>query len=959
MPFNKGVAHPEQSSGSEYAEWLKGHHRIVESGEPKAAYNVFIVETQPVFVKDRKYSVTVAVPSGPAVLTFDLSFRSVKDLAVTVYVTVPLLPPTKLGHIEGNVDKGITLNVSQPNLCEGRFIFYNEEGNVFVERSVTILGKEYGGDIELLTNPSLEMVRGSPGRNDSGDGAFLCLPLIKPTISAPMRVVCVELPTIASRWCWGSSSVPLQLAPKLDAQNGANGNEGDMRRSGSDKSFEILDDCGPEERPSTPNEDSFHATSHLATSLLDPTHSFQADLAQPTNTHPDQQARPRWQPQFAPLALINRAFFRATSKALWHKMDRLSPIFTLLPWFRGGSFQPIQVPEIVSSTTWERFNYYAPLIHRLDIHHQPDVSIPPSWLLQVLTFPGRPDPLFPCLEVISISPMALSERVQSLLFILLGPSLRTLAIGFNSSLPVLTHIPPDWTHVLQGTSGDTSDALQTFLAVVPRLAFSSPQLLTLRYCGPVSNHFFLHISALKSLAGLALTLTSVQEVSALYQLRDLALLEALAIVAPSLTGSGAASALSEASEIQGVPKGSEDCFPYLHTLRVEAREHAHLTIWQCLKPRKLQCLSLFITGTGEVRPYHLLLGLYLRRNPELEVLHVEFIEVMSTDVLLSPDPWPPATSWAKESAEKALVSCVHLSQVAFTNIPHKLSRATFSLLRNSIPSWPKLKELGLRTRLSEVPGLANTTAAHQFPGLTFLTEEIWVVCPRLESLEFPFSMKQILEDQAQHSYQDVEQPIDHGAHHERYPQGHPLQRLIFNTEHVAGLGWQSSIGIAMLLQFYFPHLAVVGGSVAHVWPPIESLVKSYQVVRRQTIFKCKGNEGSQYCGPSESGISILTLSGGFRCLGDLCDSFVVTPINGEMVLAPFTPLYICSVYFLWALSFFFNFSYQLVLHCLRFAAAAAPNTEYQMPPPIATGADQECPRGERRRSRAECRDVPP
>ncbi|KAJ3507203.1 hypothetical protein NMY22_g17002 [Coprinellus aureogranulatus] len=173
MPFNKGVAHPEQSSGSEYAEWLKGHHRIVESGEPKAAYNVFIVETQPVFVKDRKYSVTVAVPSGPAVLTFDLSFRSVKDLAVTVYVTVPLLPPTKLGHIEGNVDKGITLNVSQPNLCEGRFIFYNEEGNVFVERSVTILGKEYGGDIELLTNPSLEMIRGSLERHDSGDGAFL------------------------------------------------------------------------------------------------------------------------------------------------------------------------------------------------------------------------------------------------------------------------------------------------------------------------------------------------------------------------------------------------------------------------------------------------------------------------------------------------------------------------------------------------------------------------------------------------------------------------------------------------------------------------------------------------------------------------------------------------------------------------------------------------------------------
>ncbi|TEB33588.1 hypothetical protein FA13DRAFT_1789997 [Coprinellus micaceus] len=151
-------ARPSQrSSSSNHADWLQGHHKTVKP-EESDPYDVFIVETQPVFaVKDRKYSVTVSVPSGPVVLMFDLAFQSAKDLSVIAYVTVPLLPTIKLGQAEGNVDKGIGLDVNEPGICEGRLQFYNEDEGpnkyVMVERQLTILGKEFNDDIQLVINP--------------------------------------------------------------------------------------------------------------------------------------------------------------------------------------------------------------------------------------------------------------------------------------------------------------------------------------------------------------------------------------------------------------------------------------------------------------------------------------------------------------------------------------------------------------------------------------------------------------------------------------------------------------------------------------------------------------------------------------------------------------------------------------------------------------------------------------
>ncbi|TEB32870.1 hypothetical protein FA13DRAFT_1790547 [Coprinellus micaceus] len=490
----------------------------------------------------------------------------------------------------------------------------------------------------------------------------------------------------------------------------------------------------------------------------------------------------------------------------------------------------------MSPGTWDHFNYYTPLIRQLDLRARPDVSIPTPCLLQILTLPGRPDTFFPNLEAITMSQIAHSER--DLLFILIGPALQTVNIAYSSEIHVLNQIPANWNLLLSQASGDNSAGLQTLLAAVPKLAFSSPHLQSFRYCGLVSRDFFLQIGSLKSLTSLDLTLASYQDASILFELRQPHLLEMLKLVAPSLSCTMCYSSVTAAEEWLRSTGNHENHFPHLHTLWIEAREYTHLATRQCLKPRRLHSLTLCMTGVGVPHSYHLCLGNYLHQNQDLQTLYVEFIESGSTDPFpANPFAWPSASE-AADSARSALALCVHLSDVFFVNILHTLSGTTASLLCSSMPSWKKLKDLTFHVK---TPALAviqpNTTSnTNNFPGLSFLADTIWADCLVLGALGFEFDLQHFHEDVVRRIEDEVSQPPDHKIHQERYSSGHPLKRLTINTPTGGSqpVVLEGLITTTRYLERYFPLLTAVKGQgvMTNVWFTVKALVQSHRLARQ-------------------------------------------------------------------------------------------------------------------------------
>jgi hypothetical protein len=598
-----------------------------------------------------------------------------------------------------------------------------------------------------------------------------------------------------------------------------------------------------------------------------------------------------WKNDFASLILVNMSFFRAGTAILWKNMENLAPLFGLLPWFkqeyrgvrvsgRTSFFRIFEgswylLPQTFSSTSpssWERFNLYASLVQGLILKAAPDITITTPWLLQLITLPGRPDPLLPNLQSISVNPEAYSGL--HFLFLLLGESLESLDIAPCSVWEDYDLFPDNW----QDNQNPqlAQETQESLLAVLPTVSFSAPHLRSFKYTGPTSAELFHHISNLKNLVSLALAITNPQDRHSLGRLRELPLLQKLTIEAPLLYDSPMASGSGVVTQKQSGNHAASASGPgpepsrlqKLEFLYIYAPEYLQYPVFRSLLPKDLNDLSMnFIVAKGAM-PFHYALASYLRRNSDLEHLHVSFIQGEPGSSGESSDPprqpsnpqanadesgrtktqyWPSSASDAEALAKRALDNSTNLVSVEFVAVPKYLWSSLPSMIQQNVSRWKALTKLCLRCSLyavaSTTGGGANTggaASAECFPGLSFLAYTIWDQCPALEVLEFPFDEERVRQEDISEFLQTCKIPgnATTGESGKSNAGGHPLHSLTIHTIAEATRSSKSKIrlermvGIARVLDHLFPNLKHIRGS--GVWTAdVELLVKSYQNVRRE------------------------------------------------------------------------------------------------------------------------------
>lgn len=541
-------------------------------------------------------------------------------------------------------------------------------------------------------------------------------------------------------------------------------------------------------------------------------------------SEPEEANAPHWKAAFATLVLVNRAFFHAGATVLWETMSGLAPVFRLLPWFdiecKGAGATDATLPE-----TWDRFKVYTSLINIFKFESKPDIIIPASWFIQLLTLPGRPDPFFPHLHSITFTPAAIPAL--HLLFLLAGPSLLNLEVATCSELLVLSDpVPDDWEYTDDPDKARGAPAHRDVLAALPRLAFAASQIQSFNYRGPVSNELICRVSCMKALTKLELVLASNQDVLSLCALRQLSLLENLKIVAPSLHTGDVDAVGIEWKETSGH-------FTCLRSLIVVAMEYSQWLIWKCLQPHELRCLKLYIGGKGEVLPFNMCLGSYLRTNAYIRSLLVEFMETSSSEAIPSDAilQWP-STTVAEDAANHAFASSVHLVDVTFIGIPTSLTNVTAARLQSAIRNWKQLTALQFNTSAS-VTGPEEGSDQH-LPDLSFL-HVVATKCPQLQTLEFCFNTAMLVDDGDNSAMQHLLKKVDRDFC-DASQDDHPLHTLILNTRGELHLEQKGSLDLAMYLDRLFPQLRKVQGSSGlQTWENIDRLVETYQTVREHAL----------------------------------------------------------------------------------------------------------------------------
>ncbi|KAJ2930616.1 hypothetical protein H1R20_g6487, partial [Candolleomyces eurysporus] len=321
------------------------------------------------------------------------------------------------------------------------------------------------------------------------------------------------------------------------------------------------------------------------------------------------KGKEEWKGVFASLMLVNKPFFHAGASLLWKTMDNLAPVLKLLPWF-ADEFRGVGMFESAFLIHWKRFNLYAGLIQHFNFISAPDLSMPFPWFYQLLTLPGKPDPLFPDLQSVSVFKKAWARL--PFLFLLIGPPLRSLLItslsdfdDFNSP-----RFQADWRD-----SDPANQTLNNVLSIMPKLA--AAQLKWFEYSGLTNEELFFQISLLPKLTVLHLTITNLQDRRILRRLRELPSLEALSLVARFLVGvpiTGKANIQYNTTKL-----------PRLKTLHVRATEYLQYLIWRSIYPPKITNLSLDFLGSTQSMPFHCCIEVYCLNNPHLETLRIQFV----------------------------------------------------------------------------------------------------------------------------------------------------------------------------------------------------------------------------------------------------------------------------------------------------------------------------------------------
>ncbi|KAF6741595.1 hypothetical protein DFP72DRAFT_256085 [Ephemerocybe angulata] len=117
-----------------------------------------------------------------------------------------------------------------------------------------------------------------------------------------------------------------------------------------------------------------------------------------------------WTAPWARLALVNRAFFHASTGVLWEHLSSFDPLFRLLCRPETSEFGDTLYPEqnlsVISAKEWDRFRFYSSKTRTLAFVKTAlsPRSIPLLWILQILNSKHRPDPLFPALAWLFVNP---------------------------------------------------------------------------------------------------------------------------------------------------------------------------------------------------------------------------------------------------------------------------------------------------------------------------------------------------------------------------------------------------------------------------------------------------------------------------------------------------------------------------------------------------------------------------
>jgi hypothetical protein len=407
------------------------------------------------------------------------------------------------------------------------------------------------------------------------------------------------------------------------------------------------------------------------------------------------------------------------------------------------------------------------------------------------------------------------------LFLLIGPSLRSLEIFSCSKISDYADIPPDW----EAYAGESKEAFreevqENLIAVLPKVSVSSLQLQSFTYRGPFSNDLFHHISQLKGLVSMQLTMANLHNglLAPLGCFSKLASLRHLVLEAPLLQ--------------------AETSLPHplvvaLDTLKITTNPGQHSCLRDSIHFSNLRKLALEFTCETSALSLHLTIKSYLKRSRQLESFSVIFLPGRPL-VEDEPIESEPARRQRRKEEKKARTFSTHamqhatdLKQIHMMNVPPSLMKSTASVLRSAMPSWPHLTILVFCVQEQPPSPNSNLTTekvSSGLPGVYFLGNTVWQSCPQLRELEFHFD-----EDIIEQEKLGVSIAFRTSSSRDN---DHPLQILRINTtSSTLDLSLGKKIEIATFLDRLFPRLDILKGSALGVWEEVEMLVKSYQAVK--------------------------------------------------------------------------------------------------------------------------------
>ncbi|KAF6743880.1 hypothetical protein DFP72DRAFT_931155, partial [Ephemerocybe angulata] len=391
----------------------------------------------------------------------------------------------------------------------------------------------------------------------------------------------------------------------------------------------------------------------------------------------------RWESVFASLLRISGPFFRSGIDILWNEMKSLVPAFKLLPWYNGKEYRGVETYKYTGAREWDRFSLYASRIRRLRLFSLDESIIPDSLILQLLNLHGRPEPQFPALQFIRISPKA-------------------------------------W-HV----SVDGKPNQSTLLAFLPTIPLRASNLTDFKYWGPGGTELLYHITCIPTLTHLELHLKeNVREddILLLRRLEPEKLRTFVLILRPPNTITPTFIRTTQPANL--FPEG-------LEVLSIAASGAAHRQIFSgiILSPQLLD-LRLVFADPIFTHDAQTVIVTALKASPLLQILSIEH-SGEDTDTFHLP------TFLRNPVASEALSLASRLTKASFTHLPVWLAQSLLPSVQQAIPHWKHLTTLRFQLKFSLPHGPPQINPDSRFPDMRFLAT-IQQACPDLEVLEFHF-----------------------------------------------------------------------------------------------------------------------------------------------------------------------------------------------------------------------------